>query len=419
MSLFGMMRTSASGMSAQADRLGAVSDNIANATTNGYKRGSLEFSTLVLNSGIQTYESGSVEPHIRRAIREQGAFSYTKSVTDLAIKGEGFFVVSDSSGQTYLTRAGSFVKNGEGNLVNAGGFTLMGYSLEAGAPGVVANGTAGVVPVNIGTLSLQAKASSSGSFVTNLPSNAAAIAAADLPSTNSATSQFTAKTSLTTYDNLGNTVTLDVYSSKTATGQWQTTVYDQAAAATTGGFPYSSGPLASTNLVFDPSNGQLASSSPSSIATPVPNGSTLNLDLSRTSQLAAEYTVLEAGVNGNAASAVDHVEIGDDGTLFAVYESGARAETYRLPLADVASPDNLLSLSGNVFQPTQDSGDIMLGFAGTDGFGSMVSGALEKSAVDLATELTIMIEAEKNYTANSKVFQTGADLMDVLVNLKR
>jgi flagellar hook protein FlgE len=419
MSLFGMMRTSASGMAAQADRLGAVSDNIANASTNGYKRGSLEFSTLVLNSGIQTYESGSVEPHVRRAVSEQGAFNYTKSVTDLAIKGEGFFVVNDSSGQTLLTRAGSFVKNGDGNLVNAGGFTLMGYSLDAGAPGAVANGTAGLVPVNIGTLSLQAKSSDTGSFMTNLPSNAAIIPAANLPSANAPAAQFTAKTSLTAYGNLGNTVTLDVYSSKTANGQWETTIYDQASAAATGAFPYSSGPLASTGLIFNPSNGQLASSSPSSISVPIPNGSALNLDLSRTSQLAADYAVLEASVNGNAASAVDHVEIADDGTLYAVYENGARAETYKLPLADVASPDNLHSLSGNVFEPTQGSGDILLGFAGANGFGSMVSGALEKSTVDLATELTIMIEAEKNYTANSKVFQTGADLMDVLVNLKR
>jgi flagellar hook protein FlgE len=76
-------------------------------------------------------------------------------------------------------------------------------------------------------------------------------------------------------------------------------------------------------------------------------------------------------------------------------------------------------LAGTVFVPTADSGEIQIGFPGESGFGTMVSGALEQSTVDLASELTTMIEAERNYTANSKVFQTGSELMEVLVNLKR
>lgn len=414
MGLYGIMRTSGSGMAAQADRLAAVSDNIANASTNGYKRSSVEFSTLVLESGVKSYESGSVEPAIRRAVSEQGAFSFTKSVTDLAIRGNGFFVVNDPSGQAYLTRAGSFVKDGSGNLVNAGGQTLMAYSLANGQPSVVANGTAGLVPVNIGTLSLKATPTTSGTFYTNLDSNATAVPAADLPSTNAATAQYTSKTSLTTFDNLGNTVTLDVFSTKVSAGTWEVSIYNQADAGP--GFPYANPALATTTLTFD-ANGQYTAGSP--ISVPIPGGATLSLDLSRTSQLAANYNVLEAQVNGNAASAVDSVEVASDGTLYANYENGSSAATYRIPLANVPSPDNLSSLSGNVFQTTQESGDLLIGFADSNGFGSMVSGALEKSTVDMATELTIMIEAEKNYTANSKVFQTGAELMDVLVNLKR
>ena len=417
MSLYGIMRTSASGMAAQADRLGAVSDNIANAATTGYKRSSLEFSTLVLDSGIKTYESGSVEPAIRRAISEQGAFSYTKSVTDLAVKGDGFFVVTDRAGQVFLTRAGSFVQDGEGDLVNAAGYHLMGYPLNGGPPSTVANGTAGLEPINIGTLSLKATPTTEGTFHTNLNSNAAD--ETDLPSANAATAQFTSKTSLTAYDNLGNTVTLDVYMTKVSTGNWEVSVFDQSAAASGGGFPYTAGPLASATLVFDATNGQLDALSPSAISIPIPSGGTLNLDMSKTSQLAADYTVLEAQLNGNAASSVELVEIGSDGTVYGVYENGSRTATYQIPLATVLSPDNMLAISGNVYQPSQESGDLLIGFPEADGFGTMVSGALEKSTVDLATELTIMIESEKNYTANSKVFQTGADLMDVLVNLKR
>jgi len=81
---------------------------------------------------------------------EQGTFKFTTSVTDLAVKGSGFLLVSNDNAQTFLTRAGSFVKNGDGDLVNAGGFRLMGYSVAAGAPAPVANGTAGLAVVNIG-----------------------------------------------------------------------------------------------------------------------------------------------------------------------------------------------------------------------------------------------------------------------------
>ncbi|KAB2943267.1 MAG: flagellar hook protein FlgE [Hyphomicrobium sp.] len=420
MGLYSTMRTSASGMAAQANRLGAVSDNIANSSTTGYKRASMEFSSLVLDSGGTEYVSGSVESHTRYAISEQGAFNFTTSVSDLAVKGQGFFLVSSDSGQTFLTRAGSFTPNGTGDLVNAAGYKLMGYSLLGGGPTIVANGTAGLEVVNIGTLALQANPSTAGALNVNLPVNSTVIAPANLPSANAATAQYTAMSSLVAYDNLGNQITLDVYSSNLGGGDWEISVFNSADAAPGGGFPYAGGALATQTLTFDMTNGQLDPSSPTSISVPIPNGATLVLDMSGSSQLAADYTILDATVvNGNAPSEVERIEIADDGTLYAVFESGTRVATYKIPLAGVASPDNMQPLAGNVFVPTADSGEIQIGFPGESGFGTMVSGALEQSTVDLASELTTMIEAERNYTANSKVFQTGSELMEVLVNLKR
>jgi flagellar hook protein FlgE len=419
MGLYGMMRTSVSGMAAQANRLSTVADNIANSSTAGYKRASTEFSSLVLESGGSGYESGSVETRVRIGVSEQGTFKFTTSVTDLAVKGAGFFLVGNENGQTYLTRAGSFVKDGNGDLVNAAGYRLMGYSLAPGAPTPVANGTAGLAVVNIGALALQSDPSTEGNLFVNLPSNAAV--ETDLPSGNAATAVYTAKTSLVTYDNLGNEVTLDVYMTKTNDNEWEVAVYNQADAdPTSQGFPYANGQLNTpTTLVFDPTTGQLDGSSPTSLDIAIPNGGTVALDMSQSSQLATDYTLLEAAVNGNAPSEVERVEIDDDGTLYAVFENGARLATYRIPLANVASPDNLQPLAGNVFAPSVDSGDVQVGFAGEGGFGTMVSSALEQSTVDLASELTAMIESERNYTANSKVFQTGSELMDVVVNLKR
>jgi flagellar hook protein FlgE len=420
MGLYSTMRTSASGMAAQASRLGAVSDNIANSTTHGYKRASMEFSSLVLDSGGSEYVSGSVESHTRYAISEQGNFDFTTSASDLAIKGQGFFIVSSDNGQTFLTRAGSFVPNGTGELVNAAGYKLMGYSLANGAPSVVANGTAGLEVVNISSVALQATPSTKAAFQVNLPYNSTPVAAANVPSANAATAQYTGKTSLTAYDNLGNKITLDVYSTNLGGGNWEVSVFNQASAAAGGGFPYTGGALSTQTLTFDNTTGKLTSTSPTSVTVPIPNGSNLLVDMTGSTQLGADYTLLDATVvNGNAPSPVDRIEIAEDGTLYTVFESGTRIATYKIPLASVASPDNMQPLAGNVYVPTANSGEMQIGFPGDSGFGKMISGALEQSTVDLASELTTMIEAERNYTANSKVFQTGAELMDVLVNLKR
>ena len=155
MSLYGVMRTGGSGMNAQSNKLSTVADNIANVNTTGYKRASTEFSSLVLQSGTGNYNSGSVETHVRYAISDPGNLNFTTSATDLAIQGNGFFVVNDAGGTPFLTRAGSFVPDGQGNLVNAAGFYLMGYDLKNGPPTVVSNGLSGLSVVNIAQTALQ------------------------------------------------------------------------------------------------------------------------------------------------------------------------------------------------------------------------------------------------------------------------
>jgi len=92
---------------------------------------------------------------------------------------------------------------------------------------------------------------------------------------------------------------------------------------------------------------------------------------------------------------------------------------YRIAMASVQSPNNLTPREGNVYSQSNDSGVIVMGYAGNSGYGSILSKALEDSNVDIAGELTSMIESQRNYTANSKVFQTGSELLETLVNLKR
>ena len=411
MSLYGVMRTGGSGMNAQSNKLSTVADNIANVNTTGYKRASTEFSSLVLRSGTGSYNSGSVETHVRYAISDAGTLQYTTSATDLAIQGNGFFSVTDARGTPFLTRAGSFVPDGEGNLVNAAGYYLMGYDLKNGPPNVIANGLGGMDIVNIGQTALEGNPSTKATASANLDANAAITAGAPA---------YTSKTSLVTFDNIGNKVTLDIYAFKTAANTWDIEVYDNAV-STAGGFPYGSGPLANDTFIFDVSatgKGKLDAASPVDLTLTIPGGSAFTLDLSVMTQVAADFQ-FKATVDGNSPSAIDKVEVDTDGTLYALYNDGTRLATYRIPLATVPSPDNLVPEVGNVYSLGIDSGNVQVDFAGQSGLGIIKKEALEQSNVDLASELTAMIESQRGYTANSKVFQTGADLLDVLVNLKR
>ncbi|WP_029005595.1 flagellar hook protein FlgE [Azorhizobium doebereinerae] len=429
MSLYGTLRTSVSGMNAQSSKLGTISDNIANSSTTGYKKASTEFSSLIVDSGISEYNSGSVNTKIAYGVSEQGTTNNTTSNTDLMVSGDGFFVVQDTSGQTVLTRAGNFtVDASTGNLVNAAGYTLMAYDISGGQdPSVVVNGTGGLVPVNIGSVTLSAVPTTSGSITANLPSSSTVVAAASLPSTNAATAAYTQKSSVSTYDSLGNQVTLDVYLTKTVAADataspptvdtWEMAVYNQAD-ATTGGttsFPYSSAALATQTLKFD-SSGQITSGTSTSFA--IPGGSTVKLDTSKVTQLATSYSI-SATMNGSPPSAASSVKVNSDGTVYAVDGNGNTTNLYKIPLATVQSPDNLTPVAGNAYQVNQNSGALQLGFGGDAGFGSIKSNALENSTVDMASELTEMIVAQRDYTANSKVFQTGTELLDVLMSLKR
>lgn len=420
MSLYGMMRTGVSGMNAQANRLSTVADNIANSSTTGYKRASTQFSTLVLPSTAGSYNSGGVETVVRHHITQDGSLRFTTSSTDLALQGNGFFVVSNAAGTPYLTRAGSFVPDPEGNLYNTAGYYLMGYPIVDGEVNSVTNGFQGLEKVNINQNDQIADPSRNGIFTANLPAGAAIIPAADRPPTNTtATAQYTAKSSIQTFDNLGNVVVLDVYFTKTAANTWEAAVYNKANASASGGFPYTpTAPLTTENYTFDAVTGKLTSAD-QSLSVNIPNGQLLEIDLSATKQLAGDYDPIKVKIDGNTPSPIENVSIGADGVVVALYKNGAQRAIFKIPLASVPSPDNLLVMSGNVFSPSADSGDVQLGFAGTGSFGSLSSGALEESNADIAQELTEMIESQRSYTANSKVFQTGADLMDVLVNLKR
>ena len=405
MSLYGTMRTGVSGMNAQANRLGTVGENIANSSTVGYKKAGVQFSSMILPTTSGAYNSGGVNTTVRYSISDQGTFSYTTSSTDLAINGSGFFIVQGGDGVDYLTRAGSFVQMDDGTLQNAAGYTLMGYEYSSSVdPTIVVNGFDGLEPINLASAAISATASSAGSLLVNVPANEAV--------------GFTTSTSLVAIDSQGNSRLLTFTYEKTGANAWEVSgSYDD------NGTPVSV--LAATALTFD-TDGTLLTPAPATLTTSLLTSATLggaelpalDLDIAGTTQLAADFSV-EGNIDGSAASTVTGYEIDADGIVSVMYSNGDLQPRFRVALATVQSPDNLTPIAGNLYSQSNDSGVIILGYAGSSGFGSILSGALEDSNVDVAEELTGMIEAQRNYTANSKVFQTGSELMEVLVNLKR
>lgn len=408
-----LFNTAVMGMTAQTNALGNISENIANSNTVGYKDATTQFSTLLTSYQGGELNGGGVETKTRIAINNQGTALNTSSSTDLAIQGPGFFVVSNSAGALFLTRAGSFVPDEQGRLVNSAGYYLMGYDNSNGNASVGDVGGMEVVTVNSGKISV--KASTAGTLSANLNSDATIVPAANLPSANVATSTYTSKTSLTAYDYLGHSVKLDIYFAKTAANTWEMTIYDSSG-ATAGGFPYAAAALATQTLDFDPTSGNLIAGSPVSLA--VPSGDNLTLDLGSMTQVAAPFGVINASVNGNAASSVSQVIVASDGSLSYGLGSGQTIPAYLVALANVPGPYGLTPVSGNAFATSIDSGSVFVGTAGTGSFGKIASKQLEGSTVDLAAQLSDMIVAQRSYTANSQVFQVASDILQVLNNLK-
>jgi flagellar hook protein FlgE len=412
MSLYSALNASVSGMAAQANALSVISENISNSSTVGYKEADTQFQDLVDQNTTGDYNAIGVTTSVQYNVTGQGSLTQTTSDTDLAIEGNGFFLAKGTDGATYLTRAGSFTPDPSGNLVNTAGYTLQGYPLASDGSGDT-NSLSGLTDVNVNAAALSATPSTSGTLTANIDSDATAIPTTTLPSP----TNYTSMTSVTAYNNLGAKEDVNVYFTKTAANTWEVDTYDANNLTATA-------PLSSANLTFDPTTGALASvtampgsttpTSATAISIPI-GGNNIDLELGGMTQLAAAFSVTTGTLNGNPPSAVKSVSIASDGTLSFVYASGSEVAAYKIPLANVESPDNLTSISGDVFQVSSASGPIVIGSAGSGGLGSINADNLEGSTVDLAGELTNMIESQRGYEANSKVFQTGSDMLSTLI----
>ncbi|WP_433638111.1 flagellar hook protein FlgE [Kluyvera georgiana] len=389
-----------SGLNAVTEQLNAISNNIANSGTVGFKSGRAEFSALYAES----QPLGVGVSAVTQSITKGGSISSTGTALDLAINGNGFFMVRDSAGTTAYTRAGYFGTDSHGNLVNNLGMYLQGYPVDAN--GTLQVGTISNLTISSG--SIPAKATESIDFTANLD------ARAEVP----ATSPFDPKdntsynNSYTTqvYDSLGREHTLNQYFVKTGENEWEVHYYMDDK-------PVTDGTNAQVQKLSFNSQGILTS--PSAVV-PV-NASIdgalpleLKLSYTGTSQYGSDFSVSKNKGDGYASGERTGQAIDEDGSVYATFSNGERLLQGQLVLANFTNPNGLQSQDGTTWAQTASSGAPLTGTPGSGLLGSIVSGALESSNVDLTSELVGLMTAQRNYQANTKVISTNDSMMSAL-----
>ena len=438
-SLFGGMRAAVSGLFAQSQSLGMIGDNIANVNTHGYKAVRNRFSSLVTTASNQTTHSpGGVQSNVLRGVDQQGLLEAASSSTDLAISGNGMFAVNaeaDSSGEYLFTRAGSFRADLDGNLVNAGGYYLLGFPVTNQVPQEtnilteleVVNISDNVgVPAETTTIDLGA----------NLKASAATGDTFDL--------------GIQVIDKQGTPETLTLTFTKNATvNTWDiTAAVTNASFVNTASSALLTGTQALGQVVFN-ADGTLDSTNLTSqtidtaLTTDV-DGFTFSLDFDndfatgtsedRTSitldlgtvdtalglhQFEGVYTPNYINQDGRQFGAITGVSVADDGVVTAQFDNGELRVVSQVPIVTFANPNELTEETGNVYKQNAESGSALIKTANSGGAGLIQANALEASTVDLADEFTRMIMTQRAFSANTRMITTGDEMLEELVRSVR
>ncbi|MDF1716258.1 MAG: flagellar hook protein FlgE [Antarcticimicrobium sp.] len=433
MSISSALQIGVSGLQANSKAVGGISENIANANTVGYKRGFSHFVTTAASGGAADGVL-SVSAVEAMDITHAGGLIPTDSSTDLAISGAGFFAVSlrpDETVQTnyMLTRAGSFLPDKDGNLVNAAGYYLAGYryDLDGTLPDVDRGTFGDMETVNIGNITLSAAATTEISTVGNLPAQEAGLATPGAPFT----------TSSEYFSPLGASERLSFSWQPTATdNRWDVTVSDKDGTAlgtvtvdfndsgSLAGSPSAYSGVTSTatapaGFAFDTATGKATVTVDSG---GTPQTITVNLGspdkFDGVTQFAGDFSQTFTR-DGSSVGEVIRTEIDEDGVLYGIFDNGQRRALYEIPVATVANPHGLYEMRGNAYGLTVDTGTFLAMKANTGATGAISSSQLEGSNVDIAEEMTDLIKAQRAFSTNAKVVTTVDEMMSETAQLKR
>ncbi len=432
MSISSSLSAGVSGLNANAQKLATISDNISNSATYGYKRATTDFHSVVLGSGSPTkYTAGGVRTTNARAVDERGQLEGTGNSTDISIDGRGFLPVTQLSSveaggklEMSLATTGSFRPNADGILVDSAGKVLLGW--PANSDGTIdsfaRDSSDSLEPVNVNHNQYAAAPTTEVKLGVNLP----AADAQDPPDLGAASD-----ISLEYFGNLGQTESLKFAFKPIAANQWTMTITDThtgdgttpvgefeltfSDAATGGGTLQN---VVATTGSYDEDTGALTID--------VGDGGTemaVNVgrygDQSGLTQLDSDFAPTALSKNGATVGSLVSVEIDEAGIVNGIYDSGFTRPIYQVPVVDVPNPNGLITGDSQTFRISGKSGPMFLWDAGSGPVGSTAGFTRETSTVDVAKELTDLIQTQRAYSSNAKVIQTVDEMLQETTNLKR
>ena len=420
--------TALSGLKGSQTEMSTISHNLANVSTNGFKRSRTEFADVIASSvslsPTNMVGSGSVVKANRQQFG-QGNLIQSSNSLDLAISGDGFFAVKSDPGsqKVNFTRNGGFQVDSDRYVVDATGGHLQVYPVD-GSGAVVATGLDSAVSLRLPQTSGVAVPTTATGLTLQLNANTA------IPTTTTFDrfdpTSYNQSVQNTVYDTNGNALTMTTYlvrESVPASGNGNTSTW--SAYSFIGDQPLTTGSGASDSvtLTFDSSGAMTAPTAaaafdPVTLAT---SSAEQQLSLSfgaGTTQLAQPFSVVDKTQNGIAVGQLEGVTIGDDGLVKASFSNGETKALGQVMLANFSSPEGLRQEGNSYWSVTGFSGEPRLGTARSNGFGKLMTSTIERSNVDITEELVGLIAAQRNFQANAKALDTASQISQTIFNMR-
>ena len=408
-------------------------NNIANASTTGFKRSRAEFGDVYANSlvaGSNTAGSGVLVNSISQQF-DQGNVAFTDNSLDLAINGDGFFVLSEPSGSASYTRAGYFGIDDEGYITNSSGSILQGF-LPTGS-GTSVGGTPADLQVQVADLPPQSTSNVDLLFNLDAREDVPPVA----PFSPDDADTFNSSTSLTIFDSLGESHVLSTFYEKTATQNvWNMHAYIADDTGTLQSVISPAGGAGGANDFFEltfGTDGILTGSDPavlnidnwnpsganqSSTSGATPGVSDYIIDIGTSTQFGSDFAVAAVDQDGFATGKLSGLEINSTGEVFARYTNGEALILGQVAMASFANTQGLNPLGETSWAQSFESGEPVVGAPLTSTLGGIQSGALEESNVDLSEELVRLIIAQRNFQANAKTIETADTVTQAIINIR-
>lgn len=420
-----------SGLNAASKSLDTISHNIANAGTVGYKNQRTEFADLYTGaiSGGSAQNQTGMGVNIAAVSTQftQGGFSSTNNPLDMAVNGDGFFMVNHD-GATAYSRNGQFSTNASGQLVNTQGDIVLGYGVNSsgqilpGQPQPLLLSKAPMTPVQTTTTTSSVNLDSRSVNPTAAWTTGAGAFAPDPASYNYTRSQ-------TVYDSQGSSHTMEWYYARTGSNTWD--AYASMDGSQPGNIDLGNGFGNPVQVTFG-ANGNITSPVTGFNVTvntagvtadvgksfPAAGNWTMSTTLAGSTQIAAASSELSSSQNGNAPGTWTGWTVDSQGRIQGKYSNGQLAWVGQVSLARFVNPQGLTHLGNNLYGDTFDSGAAIVGSPGSGVLGNIESSMTEDSTVDLTQSMVDMITQQRNYQANAQAIKTQDAMMQTILNIR-